>query len=202
MALAALARRDGGSVRMLLALLVLCTAARPAARNPGYATAVLAGGCFWGVEEVFEHTRGVRSATSGYTDGVIEAVRVVYDTTQVSYRELLQVFFTIAHDPTSRDHQGPDVGPEYRAVVYYLDAAQEAAARAMVAELTAAHRFSRPIVTEIRALKSFREAEAFHQDYALRHPGDPYIVINDLPKLERLRREFPRLYREQRAAAN
>lgn len=187
---------------MVLLLLLLCTAARPAARNPGYATAVLAGGCFWGVEEVFEHVRGVRSATSGYSDGMIEAVRVVYDTTQVSYRELLQVFFSIAHDPTSRDHQGPDAGPEYRAVVYYVDDAQQATARGMVAELTAAHRFSRPIVTEIRALGSFRVAEAFHQDYAARHPSDPYIVINDLPKLERLRREFPRLYREQRATAD
>lgn len=191
------------SIKLLVALPLLALGLmRPAAGSPGTATAVLAGGCFWGVEEVFEHVRGVRSATSGYTDGVIEAVRVVYDTSQVSYQELLQVFFTIAHDPTSRDQQGPDVGPEYRAVVYYLDDAQQAAARRMVNDLTTAHTFSRPIVTEIRPLGTFRIAEAFHQDYAARHPNDPYIVINDLPKLERLRREFPRLYRERRAAAD
>jgi peptide-methionine (S)-S-oxide reductase len=163
---------------------------------------VLAGGCFWGVEEVYEHIRGVRSVTSGYADGIVEAVRIVYDPEAVSYRELLEVFFSIAHDPTSRDRQGPDAGPEYRAVVYYDGAAQETAARHLVGELTNTHAYAKPIVTEIRPLGTFRVAEPFHQDYAARHPNDPYIVINDLPKLERLRRSFPKLYREQRAAAN
>jgi peptide-methionine (S)-S-oxide reductase len=172
------------------------------ARSHGDATAVLAGGCFWGVEEIYEHVRGVRSVISGYADGLVEAVRIVYDPTEVSYRELLQVFFRIAHDPTSRDRQGPDAGPEYRAVVYYVDEAQQADARRMVNELTTAHAYAKPIVTEIRPLGNFRVAEAYHQDYAARHPNDSYILINDLPKLERLRRDFPRLYREQRAAAN
>ncbi len=189
--------------RFLAGLSFLTLALVPGrARGRSDATAVLAGGCFWGVEEVYEHIRGVRSVTSGYTNGIIEAVRIVYDPAEVSYRNLLQVFFRIAHDPTSRDRQGPDAGPEYRAVVYYLDDAQQAAARRMLNELTASHAFAKPIVTEIRPFGGFRVAEAYHQDYAVRHPNDPYIVINDLPKLERLRRDFPGLYREQRAAAN
>jgi peptide-methionine (S)-S-oxide reductase len=188
----------------LFALLPLLTVAPVSgtARGHSDATAVLAGGCFWGVEEVYEHIRGVRSVTSGYADGIVEAVRIVYDPEAVSYRELLEVFFSIAHDPTSRDRQGPDAGPEYRAVVYYDGAVQETAARRLVGELTDTHAYAKPIVTEIRPLGTFRVAEAFHQDYAARHPNDPYIVINDLPKLERLRRSFPKLYREQRAAAN
>jgi peptide-methionine (S)-S-oxide reductase len=180
---------------------VLLVAGRAAATttDPGPATAVFAGGCFWGVESVFEHLRGVRSVVSGYTGGQIEAVRVGYDPTEISYRELLQVFFLIAHDPTQRDRQGPDVGPEYRAVVYYGDEAQRDEIRRYLVELEAEHRFAKPIVTEVQPLGAFRVAEAFHQNYASRHPDDPYIVVNDLPKLERLRRGFPRLYREQRA---
>ena len=189
--------------RLFAILPLLIFALTPGApRSRTDATAVLAGGCFWGVEEVYEHIRGVRSVTSGYTDGLIEAVRIVYDPEMVSYRELLEVFFRIAHDPTSRDRQGPDAGPEYRAVVYYVNEAQQSDARRMVSELTTTHAYTKPIVTEIRPFGSFRVAEAYHQDYAARHPDDPYIVINDLPKLEHLRRHFPRLYREQRAAAN
>jgi peptide-methionine (S)-S-oxide reductase len=161
--------------------------------------AVFAGGCFWGVEAVFEHLRGVHSAVSGYASGQIEAVRISYDPAEISYRELLEVFFTIAHDPTQRDHQGPDAGPEYRAVVYYLEGSERQAAETYVAELERAHVFTRPIVTEIQPLGDFRVAESFHQDYAARHPKDLYIVSNDLPKLERLRRQFPRLYRERGA---
>lgn len=188
----------------LFAVLPLLTFALVPGRAPSHtdATAVLAGGCFWGVEEIYEHVRGVRSVTSGYASGQIEAVRIVYDPDEVSYRELLQVFFTIAHDPTSRDRQGPDAGPEYRAVVYYLNEAQQSDAQHLVSELTTSHAYAKPIVTEIRPFGTFRVAEAYHQDYAARHPNDPYIVINDLPKLERLRRDFPRLYRERRAAAN
>lgn len=165
------------------------------------ATAVFAGGCFWGVESVFEHVRGVRSVVSGYADGGIEAVRVDYDPATVTYRELLQVFFTVAHDPTQRDHQGPDVGPEYRAVVYYGSVEQRQLVDSYVAELERVHRFAGPIVTEVRPAGPFRAAESFHQDYAARHPNEPYIVLNDAPKLERLRRDFPKLFRERRSVS-
>ena len=182
---------------LLLFLALLLSPGR--ARGTGAATAVFAGGCFWGVESVFEHVHGVRAAVSGYADGMIEAVRVRYDPEQVSYRELLEVFFLIAHDPTQRDHQGPDVGPEYRAVVYYGTAEQRQAVTGYVTELEQGHRFSKPIVTEIRPLGPFRVAEALHQNYAVRHAQDPYIVSNDAPKLERLRRTYPALFRERSA---
>jgi peptide-methionine (S)-S-oxide reductase len=160
-------------------------------------TAVFAGGCFWGVEVVFEHVRGVQSVTAGYADGRIEAVQVVYDPARITHRDLLQVFFVVAHDPTQRDHQGPDTGPEYRAVAYYLDEQQRHTIADFKAELERAHTFPRPIVTEIQPLRAFRIAEPFHQDYAARHPRDPYIVVNDAPKLERLRQAFPALYHPQ-----
>lgn len=172
------------------------------------ATVVLAGGCFWGTEAVFEHLRGVRSVTSGFArywklpsgDQVpIEAVRVVYDPSQISYQQLLEVFFTVAHDPTSRDRQGPDAGPEYRAVAFYEEGRERDIAQAYVAQLTRTQRFSRPIVTEVRALTGFEIAPAFHQDYAARHPGEPYIVHNDAPKVEHLKKAFPRLYQDLRA---
>lgn len=169
-------------------------------------TAVFAGGCFWGVEAVFEHVRGVTSVTSGYarysgTDSPksVEAVRVAYDPSRVTYRQLLEVFFLVAHDPTTRDRQGPDAGPEYRAAVLHQDGAEREAAEAYVTELTRAGKFPRPIVTEVRSLAGFRIAEAFHQDYAARHPADPYIVQNDAPKLARLQQLFPTLY-QQRAS--
>ncbi|HTL05735.1 MAG TPA: peptide-methionine (S)-S-oxide reductase MsrA [Gemmatimonadales bacterium] len=181
----------------LLTLALLCSAGR--ARGSGEATAVFAGGCFWGVESVFEHVHGVRAAVSGYADGMIEAVRLRYDPEQVSYRELLEVFFLIAHDPTQRDRQGPDVGPEYRAVVYYGSPEQRQAVMGYLAELEGSHRFSKPIVTEVRPLGPFRVAEPFHQNYAVRHAKDPYIVINDAPKLERLRRAYPGLFQERSA---
>jgi peptide-methionine (S)-S-oxide reductase len=165
-------------------------------RPPREETAVFAGGCFWGVESVFEHVVGVRSATSGYsgTTGQVESVRVLFDPSRVTYRQLLQVFFLVAHDPTQRDKQGPDAGPEYRAIVFYRDSIQRLAAESTVADLAARRVFSRPIVTEIGRLHDFRPAEAFHQHYAERHPNDPYIVANDAPKLERLRQLFPALY--------
>ncbi len=181
-------------------------------RTPGATvSAVLAGGCFWGMEAVFEHVRGVTSVTSGYaggsgpaptyeqvstgTTGYAESVRITYDPSQVSYGELLQVFFTVAHDPTQRDRQGPDVGPQYRSVIFYTTETERRVARAYIDQLTQAKVFSRPIVTEVVPLRSFHPAEAYHQDYAAHHPDDPYIVINDLPKVEHLRRALPRLYR-------
>lgn len=170
------------------------------------ATIVLAGGCFWGVEAVFEHVRGVRSATSGYARYAnppssvrIEAVRIIYDPSQVTRRQLLEVFFLVAHDPTTRDRQGPDSGPEYRAVVFFQSPAERETAEAYVAELTRDRRFGRPIVTEVRALAGFGVAEDVHQDYGSRHPNDPYVVRNDAPKLAALQQRFPQFYQKERA---
>ena len=180
------------------------------------ASAVFAGGCFWGVESVFEHVRGVKSATAGYSGGSAvdpsydlvetggtghaESVRVVYDPAQVSYRQLLAVFFLVAHDPTTRDRQGPDAGPQYRATVFYRDSAQAEEARSYMAALAAHRVFARPIVTELRPLQAFYPAEAYHQRYAALHPTQFYIVINDAPKVERLRSLFPALYADGEAA--
>ena len=190
-------------------LVVLCLFSVPAgggrrvSATEGDVTAVLAGGCFWGVEAVFEHVRGVRSVTSGFAQyaaasspAAVEAVRIVYDPSLVTYRQLLEIFFLVAHDPTTRDRQGPDVGPEYRAVVLYGTPAEREAAEAYLAELTRSGRFRLPIVTEIRALSRFGIAGDDHQDYAARHPTSPYIVQNDLPKLERLQQLFPTLYKK------
>jgi len=167
------------------------------------AEAFFAGGCFWGVEAVFEHVRGVQSVTSGfarYGDPVaVEAVRIVYDPSRIGYRQLLEVFFAVAHDPTTRDRQGPDIGPEYRAVVLYQDPVERDAASTLVAGLVKAGRFKQPIVTELRQLSTFTVAEAYHQDYGARHPTDPYILRNDAPKLAHLRERFPALYQEHRS---
>jgi len=182
---------------------------RPAA--PREASAVFAGGCFWGVEWVFEHLRGVKSVVAGYsggstvaptyeqvgagTTGHAEAVRVVYDPEEVSYRQLLEVFFLVAHDPTTRDRQGPDVGPDYRAIVFVRDSGERREVESYISELAARRLFAGPIVTEVRPVQPFYPAEAYHQHYAARHPTEPYIRINDAPKLVRLRRLFPALYR-------
>jgi peptide-methionine (S)-S-oxide reductase len=192
-----------------VSLAAICIMATPPNADPkDPATIVLAGGCFWGTEAVFEHLRGVRSVTSGFArywkspsanQVPIEAVRVVYDPSQITYQQLLEVFFTVAHDPTSRDRQGPDAGPEYRAVVFYEASRERDIAAAYVAELARAQRFARPIVTEVRALTGFEIAPAFHQDYAARHPSDPYIVQNDAPKLVQLEKAFPGLYTNHRA---
>ncbi len=174
------------------------------------ATAVFAGGCFWGVEAVFEHVRGVRSVVSGFArrgdadmpsrdEVATEAVRITYDQSAVRFEQLLDVFFTVAHDPTSRDRQGPDQGPEYRAVVYYQDAEQHALTDAHIAALVSSGRYSQPIVTEVRPLGSFRVAEPFHQNYAALHPTEPYIIQNDLPKLRHLQQQFSTLYQRNRA---
>ena len=173
-------------------------------------TAVFAGGCFWGIEAVFEHVKGVVSATSGYSGGSTarpsyeqvstgetghaESVRVVFDPSQVTYAQLLHVFFT-AHDPTQLNHQDPDHGTQYRSAVFYRTPQQQAAALAYVKQLAAARTFAKPIVTQIAPLKTFYEAEGYHQDYLAGHPDQPYIRMYDAPKLVQLRRQFPALYR-------
>ncbi len=175
-------------------------------------TVVFAGGCFWGVEAVFEHVKGVKSAVSGYAGGSTrsptygevstgstghaESVQVVFDPGQVSLEQLLEVFFMVAHDPTQRNRQGPDVGTQYRSAVFVSGPAQQQAVQAYVASLTLRKVFQQPIVTEIAPLAVFYPAEAYHQGYLGRHPDQPYIVINDAPKLEHLRRAYPVLYRE------
>ncbi|HWE41604.1 MAG TPA: peptide-methionine (S)-S-oxide reductase MsrA [Gemmatimonadaceae bacterium] len=174
-------------------------------------TAVFAGGCFWGIEGVFEHINGVRSAVSGYaggrtaspsyedvstgSTGHAESVRVVYDPALVSYGQLLQVFFSVAHDPTQLDRQGPDHGTQYRSAIFYRTAGQQRAAESYVRQLTAAKTFAKPIVTQIVPLTAFYQAEDYHQDYMVHHPNQPYIVYNDAPKVAKLRAQFPHLYR-------
>jgi peptide-methionine (S)-S-oxide reductase len=172
-------------------------------------TAVFAGGCFWGVEAVFEHVEGVTSAVSGYAGGKVrspsyeevstgttghaESVQVIYDPSKISYDQLLQVFFTVAHDPTELNRQGPDVGAQYRSAIFYRNDAQRDAARRYVAKLEAARVYQSPIVTEVAPLGGFNIAEEYHQDYLAHHPNQPYIVINDAPKLKELQRRFPAL---------
>jgi peptide-methionine (S)-S-oxide reductase len=184
----------------------------PAPGAAAEATAVFAGGCFWGVEGVFEHLRGVKSATAGYAGGTVaspsyeqvssgstghaESVRVVFDPAQISYKQLLAVFFSVAHDPTERNRQGPDVGTQYRSIVFYANDEEKREAEAYVAELTAKKVYPRPIVTEIVPLRGFYQAEDYHQGYMQRHPHQPYIVFNDAPKLVQLERQFPDLYRK------
>ena len=184
--------------------------ATPAKTAKGEQTAVFAGGCFWGVEAVFEHIKGVRVVTSGYSGGTkqtadyemvsggktkhAEAVKVVYDPSQVSYEQLLKVFFAVAHDPTELNRQGPDTGTQYRSAIFYADEEQKRLAESYVAELAVTKTFSKPIVTQIAPLDEFYKAEDYHQDYLVRHPNQPYIVINDQPKVENLRKQFPDLY--------
>lgn len=175
-------------------------------------TAVFAGGCFWGVEAVFRHVRGVQSSVSGYAGGKVaapsyeqvsngstghaEAVQVVYDPAVVSYGSLLRVFFSVAHNPTELNRQGPDVGTQYRSAVYTNSPQQAVAVKAYVAQLTAASTFREPIVTEIAPLAKFWAAEKYHQNYLATHRTQPYIVFNDLPKLDALKQQFPALWRE------
>ena len=185
----------------------------PASQQKGLQTAVFAGGCFWGVEAVFEHVTGVKDAVSGYSGGDLkspsydqvsdgdtghaESVKVTYDPSVVSYEQLLQVFFTVAHDPTELNRQGPDTGTQYRSAIFYTDEAQQKAAQAYIEKLTNEKIYSKPIVTEISPLKAFYQAEAYHQDYLKHHPTQPYIVINDQPKVAALKTKFPALYAEK-----
>jgi peptide-methionine (S)-S-oxide reductase len=176
----------------------------------GKETAVVAGGCFWGIQAVFSHVKGVRSSTSGYSGGTVknpdyeavssgqtghaESVQVVYDPSKVTYGELLRVFFSVALDPTELNRQGPDQGTQYRSVIFYGNEEQKHIAEAYIAQLDQAKVFPRPIVTQVVALQAFYPAEEYHQDYAAQHPDNPYIVYNDAPKVANLKREFPEMY--------
>ncbi|HTS60196.1 MAG TPA: peptide-methionine (S)-S-oxide reductase MsrA [Terriglobales bacterium] len=182
----------------------------PIAASKTEQTAVVAGGCFWGIQAVFAHVKGVISATSGYSGGAAntaqyevvsggetghaESVKIVYDPSQITYGQLLRVFFSVAHDPTQLNRQGPDVGSQYRSVLFYANDEQKQIAEAYIAQLTQAKIFSHPIVTQVVPLKVFYPAEAYHQDYAAHHPDNPYIVYNDAPKVAHLQQEFPELY--------
>jgi peptide-methionine (S)-S-oxide reductase len=173
-------------------------------------TAVIAGGCFWGIQAVFQHVKGVIKATSGYSGGAAntaeyeavstgetghaESVMITYDPSQISYGQLLRVFFSVAHDPTQWNRQGPDDGTQYRSVIFYGSDEQKRIAEAYIAQLDKAKVFPRPIVTQVVPLKAFYPAEAYHQDYATRHPNDPYIVYNDAPKVVHLREQLPAIY--------
>lgn len=173
-------------------------------------TAVISGGCFWGIQAVFQHVKGVISSTSGYSGGSVknpdyemvstgetghaESVQIVYDPSQITYGELLRVFFSVAHDPTQLNRQGPDDGTQYRSSIFYSNDEQRRIAEAYIAQLDNAKVFSRPIVTKVVPLQAFYPAEAYHQNYAALHPNQPYIVYNDAPKVEHLRQEFPDLY--------
>ena len=178
-------------------------------------TAVLAGGCFWGQQGVFEHVKGVTRVVAGYaggtrdtatydqvtteTTGHAEAVEITFDPRQVSYATLLRIYFSVAHDPTQLNRQGPDSGTSYRSAIFPANAAQAATARAYIAQLDAARIFAGPIVTRIEPLKGFYAAEGYHQDYLIHHPESPYIQINDLPKIEGLKKVWPQYYQPQPA---
>jgi len=180
------------------------------AAMPGQQSMVVGGGCFWGIQAVFQHMKGVTSATSGYAGGEAktaqyevvstgetghaESVKVVYDPSQITYGELLRVFFSVAHDPTELNRQGPDSGTQYRSVIFYGNDEQKRIAEAYIAQLDAAKIFPHKIVTQVVPLKGFYTAEAYHQNYATLHPNDPYIAFNDAPKVSNLKKEFPQLY--------
>jgi peptide-methionine (S)-S-oxide reductase len=186
----------------------------PAVDNPKVAgpiqTAVLAGGCFWGMQGVFEHVHGVRRVLSGYAGGDkstanyetvstgrtghAESIEISFDPQQVSYGELLRIYFSVAHDPTELNFQGPDTGPQYRSSIFYIDATQKNIAQSYIAQLTQARVFKRAIVTRVDPLPGFYPAESYHQDYLIHNPGEPYIVYNDLPKIRALQALFPGVF--------
>jgi peptide-methionine (S)-S-oxide reductase len=188
-------------------------AADAAASSEESQTVVLAGGCFWGVQAVFQHTKGVTKAVSGYaggtketarynvvsagTTGHAEAVQITFDPRQISYGRILQIYFSVVHDPTQLDRQGPDQGPQYRSAIFFANPEQQQVAQAYIAQLDKAGTFKRPIVTKLTKYDAFYPAEAYHQDYATLHPENPYIFYNDLPKVENLKKLFPEVYREQ-----
>jgi len=182
----------------------------PLATAKGQQTAVFAGGCFWGVQAVFEHLKGVSAVTSGYSGGYVkspsyesvsmgvtghaETVSITYDPSQLTYGQLLMIFFSVAHDPTQWNRQGPDTGSQYRSAIFYTSAEQKRIAQAYIAQLDAAKVYSRPLVTKVEPFQAFYPAESYHQDYLKNNPDSPYIVYNDLPKLENLKKAFPNLY--------
>ncbi len=177
----------------------------------GKQTAVFSGGCFWGMEAVFEHLKGVSSVVSGYsggsavtasyevvssgTTGHAESIKVTYDPSQISYEQLLKVYFLVAHDPTELNRQGPDAGTQYRSAIFFANDAQKSIAQAYIDQLNKAHTFPKPIVTQLVPLKSFYAAEGYHQHFIDLHPDNPYVVVNDLPKLRSLRQQFPNIYK-------
>jgi peptide-methionine (S)-S-oxide reductase len=208
---------------VLIAGTVACTAGNAAgfalpgptvdaakAAKSGEQTAVVAGGCFWGIQAVFQHVKGVTNATSGYSGGDAktaqyeivstgetghaESVKITYDPSQITYGELLRVFFSVAHDPTQLNRQGPDDGTQYRSVIFYANDEQKKIAEAYIAQLEKAKVFRQAIVTQVVPLQAFYPAEAYHQNYATLHPDQPYILYNDAPKVAHLRQEFPELY--------
>ena len=178
---------------------------------PAEQTAVFAGGCFWGVDAVFKHVKGVSDVVSGYAGGNAatahyeevsdgntghaEAVRIRFNPGQVSYQQLLQIFFSVAHDPTQLNRQGPDVGSQYRSSIFYDDAEQQKAAQSYIRQLSTGRTFSAPVVTQVVPLKQFYPAEEYHQNYLALHPYELYIVINDMPKVQQLQKQFPALYK-------
>ena len=176
----------------------------------GMQKAVFAGGCFWGTQSVFERVKGVTKTTAGYaggspstatydqvtteTTGHAESVEVIYDPSQITYGQLLRIFFSVAHDPTQLNQQGPDVGPSYRSAIFYVNDEQKRIATAYITQLDAAKVFPKPIVTEVTPLKGFYNAEDYHQDYAQKNPTNPYILICDRPKIQALKQQFPDLF--------
>ncbi len=182
------------------------------ASSPGKQAAVFAGGCFWGTQSVFERVKGVVDTTVGYSGGSAdtatydqvttemtghaESIRVVYDPSRITYGQLLRIFFSVAHDPTQLNRQGPDVGPSYRSVIFYANDDQHRLAQAYIAQLDAAHVFAKPIVTQVVPLKGFYDAEGYHQHYADHNPGNPYILVCDRPKVEALKQQFPELFQD------
>jgi peptide-methionine (S)-S-oxide reductase len=180
----------------------------------GKDVAVFAGGCFWGTQSVFERVKGVVDTTVGYsggsastatydqvtteTTGHAESIRVVYDPSRITYGQLLRIFFSVAHDPTQLNRQGPDVGTSYRSVIFYQNDEQKKIAQAYIAQLDAAHVFARPIVTQVVPLKGFFDAESYHQHYADENPSNPYILVCDRPKIEALKQQFPELFQDSK----
>jgi peptide-methionine (S)-S-oxide reductase len=224
-------RRLAAVRSVLLTVLIVCTAgggcraatgvAAPAptadaqlAPKPGRATAVFAGGCFWGTQSVFERVKGVLDTTAGYaggtaatatydrvtteTTGHAESVKVVYDPSKITYGKLLQVFFSVVHDPTQLNRQGPDVGTSYRSAIFYTNEEQHRISAAYIEQLGSAKVFQKAIVTQLAPLKGFYDAESYHQDYALHNPSNPYILVCDKPKVDALKEQFPELFKEYR----
>jgi peptide-methionine (S)-S-oxide reductase len=197
-------------MKPILPIVAAALAASPAAAAPQTQTAVLAGGCFWGMESVFEHVKGVRDVVSGYAGGDAknanydavssegtahaEAVKITYDPAQISYAQLLQIYFTIAHDPTQVDRQGPDVGHSYRSAIFPQSPEQARFAKAFIARLNGSHIYKAPIATRIES-GGFFPAEAYHQGFARKHPYYPYILVNDRPKVAALHKRFPAYYK-------
>ena len=195
------------------ALLAAASALAQAPKPARTQSVVVAGGCFWGVEGVYEHMRGVKKVVSGYaggdsgsanyrkvstgSTGHAEAVQITFDPAEISYGDILRVFFSVAHDPTQLNRQGPDTGPQYRSAIFYASDAERDLARSYIAELDKSGRFSRNIVTRVDPLKAFYPAEKYHQDFIAQNPHHPYVVFHDLPKIRALKKLYPEYYRER-----